>query len=39
VFELDDVTDWIVAVIVAVVFDGLVFVLARRLLNIGFGPK
>jgi hypothetical protein len=39
VFELDDVTDWVVVVIVATVFYGLVFAVAHWLLNIGFGPK
>ena len=36
---LDDATDWIVVGLAAVAMYGLMFALARRLLNIGFGPK
>jgi hypothetical protein len=35
----DDLSDWIVAAILVVVFCGLMLVVARWLLNVGFGPK
>lgn len=38
-FELDDATDWIIAGIVTLACYGVVFALARWLLNIGFGQK
>jgi hypothetical protein len=39
VFDLTDATDWIVAIVVAVVLCGVVFALAYWLLDIGYGPK
>jgi len=38
-FELDDPAEWILAGIGAIACVGVVFALARWLLNIGFGPR